>query len=175
MLKEVKIELTNKCSRNCKHCSSNATSSVDNLKELDYENVIKIIREAKLMGVETIVFTGGEPLMYDKLSELVELTSKLGMKSTIYSFAYRTNETLIKYRKLIKLGLNKIVYSLADSLSDEKDISVYNMVEFFDKLFENNNSRLGFHYTVSKDSFPKLEFIVKKTLKNLKIKDILIN
>ena len=35
MLKEVKIELTNKCSRNCKHCSSNATSSIGNLKVLD--------------------------------------------------------------------------------------------------------------------------------------------
>lgn len=30
MLKEVKIELTNKCSRNCKHCSSNATTSIGN-------------------------------------------------------------------------------------------------------------------------------------------------
>ena len=124
MLKEIKIELTNKCTRNCKHCSSNATNSVDNLKELDFDSVYKIITEAKMMGVETIVFTGGEPLMYDRLSELVELTSKLEMKSTIYTFAYRTNETLTKYRNLINLGLNKIVYSLADSLSDEKDISI---------------------------------------------------
>ena len=51
MLKELKIELTNKCSR--------------------------IIKEAKLMGAETIIFTGGETLMYDRLPELVELTSKL--------------------------------------------------------------------------------------------------
>ena len=87
MLKEVKIELTNKCSRNCKHCSSSATSNNKNLKELDFNHVSKIIREAKLMGVETIVFTGGEPLMYDRLCELVKLTSSLGMKSTIYSFA----------------------------------------------------------------------------------------
>lgn len=146
MLKEVKIELTNKCSRNCKHCSSNATSSIGNLKILDFEDVSRIIKEAKLMGADTIVFTGGEPLMYDRLPELVELTSKLGMKSTIYTFAYRTDETLNKYRQLIDLGLNKIVYSLADSLSDEEDISVYNKVEFFDKVFENNNARLGFHY-----------------------------
>ena len=71
MLKEVKIELTNKCSRNCKHCSSNATSSIGNLKILDFEDVSRIIKEAKLMGADTIVFTGGEPLMYDRLSELV--------------------------------------------------------------------------------------------------------
>ena len=109
MLKEVKIELTNKCSRNCKHCSSNATSSIGNLKVLDFNDVSRIIKEAKLMGAETIVFTGGEPLMYDRLPELVELTLKLGLKSIIYTFAYRTGETLNKYRQLIDLGLNKIV------------------------------------------------------------------
>ena len=168
MLKEVKIELTNKCSRNCKHCSSNATSSIGNLKILDFEDVSRIIKEAKLMGADTIVFTGGEPLMYDGLPELVELTSKLGMKSTIYTFAYRTDETLNKYRQLIDLGLNKIVYSLADSLSDEEDISVYDKVEFFDKVFENNNSRLGFHYTVSKDSFSRLESVVTETIETFK-------
>lgn len=29
------------------------------------------------------------------------------MKSTIYTFAYRTDETLNKYKQLIDLGLNK--------------------------------------------------------------------
>ena len=164
MLKEVKIELTNKCSRNCKHCSSNATSSINNLMILDFDDVSRIIKESKIMGVETIVFTGGEPLMYDRLPELIELTSKLGMKSTIYTFAYRTNETLNKYRELINLGLNKIVYSLADSLSDEEDISIYNKIDFFDKVFENNSATLGFHYTVSKDSFSRLENVVNETI-----------
>ncbi len=170
MLKEVKIELTNKCSRNCKHCSSNATNSSNNLKELEFEDVFKIIKEAKLMGVETIVFTGGEPLMYNKLPELVKFTKKLEMKSTIYTFSYRNDETLDKYRQLINLGLNKIVYSLADSLSDEEDISVYNKTEFFDKVFENNNARLGFHYTVSKDSFSRLEQVVTETINLFKNK-----
>ena len=118
MLKEIKIELTNKCSRNCKHCSSNATSSISNLIELDFEDVSRVIKEAKLMGADTIVFTGGEPLMYDGLPNLVKLTSKLGMKSTLYTFAYRTDETLNKYKNLINLGLNKIIYSLAHLVSN---------------------------------------------------------
>ena len=167
MLKEIKIELTNKCARNCKHCSSNA-NNIDNLKELDFDSVYKIITEAKVMGVEDIVFTGGEPLMYDSLSELVELTSKLGMKSTIYTFAYRTDETLNKYKHLINLGLNKIVYSLADSLSDEKDISIYNNEEFFDKVFEENDAKLGFHYTVSKDSYSKFKDVIISAINTFK-------
>lgn len=170
MLKEVKIELTNKCSRNCKHCSSNATNSFGNLKELDFDDVARIIKEAKIMGVDTIVFTGGEPLMYNRLPELIKLTAKLGMNSTIYTFAYRIDETLNKYRILINLGLNKIVYSLADSLSNEKDISNYDIEYFFDKVFENNNAKLGFHYAVSKDSFSILEPIVSESIKKFKNK-----
>ena len=164
MLKEIKIELTNKCSRNCMHCSSNATNNINNLKELNFEDVCKIIKEAKQIGVQTIVFTGGEPLMYDGLPNLVKLTSKLGMKSTLYTFAYRTDETLNKYKNLINLGLNKIIYSLANSLSNETDISSYDKECFFDKVFENNDAKLGFHYTVSKNSFLKLETILTETI-----------
>ena len=87
---------------------------------------------------------------------------------TMATIAKRTEETLNKYRQLIDLGLNKIVYSLADSLSDEEDISVYGKVEFFDKVFENNIARLGFHYTVSKDSFSRLEPVVTKTIETFK-------
>lgn len=165
MLKEVKIELTNKCSRNCKHCSSSATSEHKNIKELEFELVEKIIREAKDMNVETIVFTGGEPLMYERLPELIKLTTDLKMKSTIYSFAYRNDQTLNKYRKLIENGLNKIIYSLADTLSPEEELSTYDKEEFFDKVFEDNNCFLGFHYAVSKDSIDKLNEVAAKTMK----------
>ncbi len=164
MLKKIKIELTNKCYRNCKHCSSSATSSMDNIRELDFDSVYKIIVEAQVIGVKSIVFTGGEPLMYDRLPQLIKLTANLGMKSTIYTFAYRTDDTLKKCKNLINLGLNEIVYSLADSLSDEKDYSKYSKEEFFDKVFNNNSATLGFHYTISKDSYQKLENTLKETI-----------
>lgn len=164
MLKELKIELTNKCSRNCKHCSSSATSNSNNLKKLDFDDVSKIINEAKLMSVETIVFTGGEPLMYERLLDLVKLTSSLGMKSTIYSFAYRNDQTLKQYKNLIKNGLNKIVYSLADTLSDEEELSIYEKEEFFDKVFEDTDTTLGFHYAVSKDSIDSLNDVVHNAI-----------
>ena len=165
MLKELKIELTNKCSRNCKHCSSSAPNNDINIKELNYDDIVKIIKEAKLFGVETIVFTGGEPLMYKRLNELVKLTNSLGMKSTIYSFAYRNEKTLKEYKELINNGLNKIIYSLAESLSDEQDLSTYSIEEFFDKILNNTNTKLGFHYAVSKDSINNLNKVVNSTIK----------
>ena len=54
MLKEIKIELTNRCSRNCIHCSSSATSNLASVKELDIDDVSKILIEAKDMGLITL-------------------------------------------------------------------------------------------------------------------------
>lgn len=170
MLKEVKIELTNICSRNCKHCSSSATNNNKNLKELEFNDVKKIINQSKLMGVENIVFSGGEPLMYKRLSELVKLTSSLNMKSTIYSFAYRNDKTLKQYRTLIENGLNKIIYSLADTLSDEEELSTYEKEEFFDKVFDGSNATLGFHYAISKDSIKRLNEVIDNTIKTFENK-----
>ena len=129
-------ECTLTCNAKCKHCGSSAEKRKYE-GELTTEEIKKAFKQISQDMDATKIWidvTGGEPLMYDRLPELVELTSKLGMKSTIYTFAYRTDETLNKYRQLIDLGLNKIVYSLADSLSDEEDISVYDKVEFFDKV-----------------------------------------
>ncbi len=86
MLKEIKIELTNKCARNCKHCSSRATNNSLEVKELDFTKVVKIIKEAKKLNVKNIVFTGGEPLLYERLNDLIKIASDLGIDTTIYTF-----------------------------------------------------------------------------------------
>ena len=170
MLKEIKIELTNRCARNCIHCSSSATSNLANIKELDLDDVKKFIVEAREMGVESIVFTGGEPLMYDGIFELVSLVHKLKMKSTLYTFAYRNEENLLKYQKLIELGLNKIIYSLADSLSYEEDKSTYSLEDFFNQILLNSQTKLGFHYAVSNDSFNNLFSTITNTIDTFKDK-----
>ena len=164
MLKEVKIELTNMCLRNCKHCSSSATNNKKNLMQLNIDTVKKVLYEAKSMGVNEIVFTGGEPLAYDGLDELIELTSKLKMSSSIYTFAYRNEENLKKYKSLVNKGLGKIVYSLADTLSNEKDYSSIDLITFFDNVIGISNCRLGFHYAVSKDSINSMKSTCLKTI-----------
>ena len=69
MLKEIKIELTNRCSRNCIHCSSSATSNLASAKELDIDDVSKILIEAKEMREH--------PENYKKFSSVKELMEDL--------------------------------------------------------------------------------------------------
>ena len=92
------------------------------------------------------------------------------MKSTIYSFAYRNAQTLKQYKNLIENGLYKIIYSLADTLSDEEELSTYETEEFFDKVFEVSNATLGFHYAVSKDSIKRLNEVINNSIKTFENK-----
>ena len=108
MLKEIKIELTNKCARNCKHCSSNATNSIDNLKdtvECPYcgtsYSVSELIGESDAVRIEKIKSNTQKEIEKEKLknenaklvclsacendenlaktTELVHVTSQLGL------------------------------------------------------------------------------------------------
>ena len=108
-LKELKIELTYQCSLACIHCSSNATP--ENVNKIEQTKCLEIIKEASSLGVEEIVFSGGEPLLCEYISEAISYSKKLGMNVGIY-----TTGNVNKYEEIIleckKRGLKKAVFSI---------------------------------------------------------------
>lgn len=93
MLKEVKIELTNKCSRNCKHCSSSATSDNKNLKSLDYNDEEELSTYSKEEFFDE-VFKGQTATLgfhyavskdsISKLNEVINQTIEIFDKKTLF-------------------------------------------------------------------------------------------
>jgi radical SAM protein with 4Fe4S-binding SPASM domain len=69
----LEIELTNRCNLNCKHCYLGDKSIKH---ELDKKTLLKLIRDAHLLGVHDLVFTGGEPLLVNELPDLVAYAKK---------------------------------------------------------------------------------------------------
>lgn len=68
-LKEVSIEVTNKCSLNCIHCSSQSGSELP--KELTLDQILQTIDQAKLLGAHILTLSGGEPLLRKDLFEII--------------------------------------------------------------------------------------------------------
>ena len=66
MLKEVKIELTNKCLRNCKHCSSSATNKDNNVT--DNKNKVTVPDESEQQEFGVWVPTNGGTKYHSKVS-----------------------------------------------------------------------------------------------------------
>jgi len=93
--KEISIELTSKCNLNCNFCFNKIVYKND--YKLDKEYVFDILDQASELGIKRARFTGGEPLLYENLNEVMNYAKKMG-----FSIWLNTNGTM-NYDK-INLG-----------------------------------------------------------------------
>lgn len=76
--REVCLFLTLKCNQNCGYC--HRFLGID---ELDLEHNKEVINKVAEDGIRNMTFTGGEPLLYPNILELLKLAEKKGIKSKI--------------------------------------------------------------------------------------------
>ncbi|GAG71453.1 unnamed protein product, partial [marine sediment metagenome] len=69
-LKECWFHLTNRCNMDCEYCMFKNYGIKD--KEITKEQIFKAIKETYQLGVRIFYFTGGEPLVYPYLREVIE-------------------------------------------------------------------------------------------------------
>jgi radical SAM protein with 4Fe4S-binding SPASM domain len=81
-LKRLDIELTERCNNSCQHCYINLPENdAEALKEeLTTDQLKNILQQAADLGVLTVRFTGGEPLIRRDFTELYMFARRLGMK-----------------------------------------------------------------------------------------------
>jgi MoaA/NifB/PqqE/SkfB family radical SAM enzyme len=102
------LEVTRKCNLHCKHCLNNSGKSLPN--ELSQDELKSLINEFANHGVQDIRFTGGEPLLYDGIYDLIKLASSQGIYTSIGTNGTLVTEEIAK--KLKDCGLNKAVVSI---------------------------------------------------------------
>lgn len=69
------LQVTTRCQANCIHCSA-ARHKRPGEPELSTDDWKRVIRESEQLGIVTIVFTGGEPLLRPDIYELIEWVDK---------------------------------------------------------------------------------------------------
>ena len=110
-LLELRIELLQKCTLACVHCS--AESSPSATRALSHELVTRILREGKALGLKSVVFTGGEPLIEFNLTSYVSEAHKLGVRTTIFTAGFLQEQTCAKkIAELAHAGLQQVNVSL---------------------------------------------------------------
>lgn len=119
-LEEVKIELTKDCPLACIHCSSNASSG--NPVQLTQETVLSLVRQAAELHVKSIVFSGGEPLLWPWIDAAVSACASHGLHCSIYSTGINlTEDGAQEILTLAKYGLNKAIFSLYSPLKEHHE------------------------------------------------------
>ncbi len=151
---QLDIELTERCNNACIHCCTNrpAGDKRSRARELDTDAWKEILRQAAGLGVMTVRFTGGEPLLRDDFPELYLFARRLGLRVLLF-----TNATLIT---------PQIAALLADIPPlEEIEISVYGMRrESYEAVTGIGGSYAGFLSGVQCLLDRKVPFVVKGAL-----------
>lgn len=92
LMKELDMEITERCNNNCLHCCINRPAGDRDAqrRELSTEAIKSILTEAASLGCLTVRFTGGEPLLRKDFDELYLYARNLGLKVLLF-----TNATLM--------------------------------------------------------------------------------
>ncbi len=75
-LRTVMIEITHRCNQNCLHCYLGSKKEVD----LSVDTIYKILDESRILGVEEIVFTGGEPSLHKDWRDILNYALSNGFR-----------------------------------------------------------------------------------------------
>lgn len=114
--RSVRVSLTDRCDLACVYCRpSRRDGYLDSrLDESGWRSMLEGLSEA---GVRRVRFTGGEPLLYRALEEVVAHATRLGFED----IALTTNATLLAERAqaLRAAGLHRVTVSL-DTLDEER-------------------------------------------------------
>lgn len=108
-LHEIKLEVTQACPLACVHCSSDSHPHAgDEMKRNECE---RIIEEAAAMGVSSVVFSGGEPLGWPHLEQVVRRAKQLGLHTSLYTSGAVEEQTSL-FRRLADARLERAVFSM---------------------------------------------------------------
>jgi len=96
LLSSLVIELTERCNNNCIHCYINLPRNDARAisRELTTDEWKDILNQAAEIGVLTVHFTGGEPLLRDDFTELYLHARHLGMRVLLFTNARRITPEL---------------------------------------------------------------------------------
>ncbi|RLE52678.1 MAG: hypothetical protein DRJ33_03125 [Candidatus Methanomethylicota archaeon] len=92
--------VTSKCVLNCKHCYASLYRLE---RDLDLQDVFKVLEEAVEIGVEHVHFTGGEPLLRSDILDVLGHALNLGLEASLFTNLMILNEEVAE--KLSKLEI----------------------------------------------------------------------
>src|SRR5580704_1921986 len=112
------LELTYRCPLHCAFCY-NPTDFARSDAELDTDDWLRVLREARALGAVQLGLSGGEPLARDDLEIIVEEAHRLGFYTNLITSGVGLNESRIGALKAA--GLDHIQLSFQDSTRQLND------------------------------------------------------
>ncbi|MFM7148638.1 MAG: GTP 3',8-cyclase MoaA [Gemmataceae bacterium] len=114
----LRISVTDRCNLRCIYCMDEEVTFLDRAALLTFEEITRFVTIATSLGIDKVRLTGGEPLMRQKLPDLVHLLKSI---PNLKNIGLTTNGLLLAERALdlYQAGLRTLNVSL-DSLDPQR-------------------------------------------------------
>lgn len=116
IIKDLRLSVTPRCNLHCLYCHPLGWEQSEPPGTISVEDARHFLRAMQLLGLESVRFTGGEPLVRKELPQMIAVASELG----IPDIAITTNGLLFKRKakELLSAGLKRINLSM-DAVTPE--------------------------------------------------------
>ncbi len=127
------LEITKRCNLNCKHCAAECgtTHLQSNLSknELDLSTINKLIDDASEMKCKILIIAGGEPLLSDKLWDVLDKAYEKKLMVSILSNGLLITESIcMKLSKYPNLKFIRLSLDFSDNMNMKHFRGIPNIV-----------------------------------------------
>lgn len=119
-LKHLVIKPTKKCPMKCIGCKDRQDLYKGIKETMTFNYWKKVIKESKLLGLEKLTISGGEPTLYPRLYDLIKYSKSLKIQTLLNTTGLKLNT-----EKVINSKLDGITFSL-ESLNPKTDDKIRN-------------------------------------------------
>ena len=154
MLETIVIQVTTRCPFDCPQCYIEKGS-----REMDFDVAKSIVNWALKNNVQMVQFTGGEPMVYPHLEELVKYCHLNGLLTAIATSGYNCSSS--KLQQLENSGVDAICVSL-NGFKKNTDFLTRRTFQYavnaLTKLKEHNITSF-INFVITKDNYSELEAV----------------
>ena len=112
----VAIKPTLRCMANCLHCNPRKKSFTRE-REMTLEEYDELFKKLKKLGTQQICISGGEPLVYRNIIELVRIITRNGLKASLNTNGWSLSTK--KFKELADAGLLVVNLSIDSPIAEE--------------------------------------------------------
>lgn len=178
-LKQLTIEITNKCFNECVHCSAYKPGE-EKEKILEKETIISIINDFVSLGGIELNISGGEPILHPNLFEMATHAKKLGLKVNLFTCGIIPDDLLCDefnlFGKFKEVNFDQIQITLHGSHAETHDQitehpgSFEKTVSFIERLVKEEEN-VSVHFVPMQVNSEEIEDLID-FLKYLKVTNL---
>ena len=165
-MKELCLEITNRCPMNCLHCSGNW--HIEPPADLNSDVVFEVVDDFISLGGELLEVSGGEPLLHDELYDILSYSKSKNLEVRLYTSGVRDDSWIDppKANELKKTGTDKVIFNLEGATAETHDSITRRLGSFEKALNSIVNVKsfgmwAGIHFVPMKPNLHELKDFVK--------------